>query len=71
MRHSHPFQLRVECLNCGYENCLPLVPDKPIRAVCSECGESLHLVGPISGHIVASSAEEESKSLKIAVTLFR
>ena len=71
MRRSYPFQLHVECLSCKHENRLPLVPGRPIRAVCSECGESLYLVGPISGHIVASSAGQESKSLRIAITLFR
>jgi hypothetical protein len=71
MRRSCPFQLHVECLCCGQENRLPLIPYQPIRAVCSECGEPLYLVGPISGHIVASAPGQEPNSLQVAITLFR
>ena len=69
VRQPQPFQLHVECLACKHDNCLPLEPGKPVRTVCSACGESLYLVGPVSGHIIATTTK--SKSINVEITLFR
>jgi hypothetical protein len=71
VRRPQQFQLHVECLCCGHENRLALVPGRPVRSVCSKCEESLYLVGPVSGHIIMNSIDEDSERMEISLTLFR
>lgn len=65
------FQLHIDCVHCGKRNSITLRPNRPILNRCDDCDSELLIVGPVSGHILASRLANDRDELEITVTLFR